>query len=233
MRRLAAVAPAAVAPAIALVLGGCGSSGSSGSSDNPIVAAAPPATNTVHCSFTQQADDTGGKQPGLPPAAAPSAGKATAALVTNRGTLVFTMDRSKTPCTAASFAFLARKKFFDDTPCHRLVTSSIFVLQCGDPTGSGNGGPGYTIPDEALTGATYPAGTIAMANTGSPHTGGSQFFICYANTPLPPSYTPFGHVTTGLDVVKRVAAAGDDGSISAGGGKPKLAVTITAFTVTG
>jgi peptidyl-prolyl cis-trans isomerase B (cyclophilin B) len=105
-------------------------------------------------------------------------------------------------------------------------------LQCGDPTGTGTGGPGYTIPDENLAGATYPAGTIAMANTGQPHTGGSQFFFVYANTSLPPQYTPFGHVdAAGLAVLRKIAAAGTDDSNGPGDGKPNQSVVIERFTV--
>ena len=132
----------------------------------------------------------------------------TARVVTNCGTIIVALDGKHAPHTVNSFSFLASKGYFTNTPCHRLTTSGIFVLQCGDPTGSGSGGPGYTLPDENLKGATYPAGTVAMANTGQPHTGGSQFFFVYANTNLPPQYTPFGHVTAGLDVLTRIAKAG-------------------------
>jgi peptidyl-prolyl cis-trans isomerase B (cyclophilin B) len=152
-------------------------------------------------------------------------------LTLSQGVVTFREDDAKTPCTAESFRFLAGKGFFDHTICHRLTTKGIFVLQCGDPTGTGSGGPGYTIPDENLTGATYPAGTVAMANTGSPHTGGSQFFLVYASSALPPQYTPFGTVTTGLPVLQAIAKAGEDDSNGPGDGKPKQPVTITSFLV--
>jgi peptidyl-prolyl cis-trans isomerase B (cyclophilin B) len=145
--------------------------------------------------------------------------------------VTFREDDAKTPCTAASFRHLAAKGFFDGTSCHRLTTQGIFVLQCGDQTGTGSGGPGYTIPDENLTGATYPAGTVAMANTGSPHTGGSQFFLVYAASSLPPQYTPFGTVTGGLPVLQAIAKAGEDGSNGPGDGHPKQAVVIRSFRV--
>ncbi|MBV9292883.1 MAG: peptidylprolyl isomerase [Frankiales bacterium] len=156
----------------------------------------------------------------------------TATVVTNCGTITVALDGKHAPHTVNSFAFLAGQHFFDSSPCHRLTTSGIYVLQCGDPTGTGTGGPGYTIPDENLKGATYGAGTVAMANTGQPHTGGSQFFFVYADTPLPPQYTPFGTVTAGLDILRRIAAAGSDDSNGPGDGAPKQPVVIESFTVT-
>jgi len=152
-------------------------------------------------------------------------------LVLSQGVVTFRVDDAKTPCTAASFRFLAGKGFFDSTRCHRLTTEGIFVLQCGDPTGTGTGGPGYTIPDENLAGATYPAGTVAMANTGAPHTGGSQFFLVYAASPLPPQYTPFGSVTSGLAVLQGIAKAGENDSNGPGDGAPKQPVVIRTFRV--
>ena len=147
-----------------------------------------------------------------------------------KGTVVVAMNAKQTPATVNSFAFLAEHHWFDNTPCHRLTTSGIFVLQCGDPTGTGTGGPGYTIPDENLKGATYPAGTVAMANTGAPHTGGSQFFIVYANTQLPPKYTPFGRITKGLDIIRAIAKAGEQ--TGTGDGPPVKPVVISSLTVT-
>ena len=163
----------------------------------------------------------------------------TMALKTNLGEISFAMDAAKTPRTVNSFKHLADKKYFDGTKCHRLTTEGIFVLQCGDPKGDGTGGPGYTIPDENLgalgkAGAdgsvTYPAGTVAMANTGQPGTGGSQFFLVYKDTKLPPSYTPFGTIdAVGLAVVKDVAAGGVAGG--AKDGAPQKAVTVEKATV--
>ncbi|MCX5389555.1 peptidylprolyl isomerase [Streptomyces sp. NBC_00094] len=160
-------------------------------------------------------------------------------LKTNEGDIAITMDAAKTPRTVNSFHHLAAKKYFDGTKCHRLTTEGIFVLQCGDPKGDGTGGPGYTIPDENLTAlgkagadgsVTYPAGTVAMANTGQPGTGGSQFFLVYKDTKLPPTYTPFGKIdAAGLQAVKDVAAAGAVGG--AKDGAPKKAVTIEKATV--
>ena len=107
----------------------------------------------------------------------------TATIKTNQGTIVATLDGAKAPHTVNSFNFLAGQGYFDNSPCHRLTTQGIFVLQCGDPSGTGTRRSRATRSrDENLQGATYPAGTLAMANTGQPHTGGSQFFICYADT---------------------------------------------------
>jgi peptidyl-prolyl cis-trans isomerase B (cyclophilin B) len=154
----------------------------------------------------------------------------TAALNTNCGAVTLSLLAAQAPHTVNSFVFLAGQKYFDHSPCHRLTTAGIFVLQCGDPTGTGTGGPGYTIPDENLNGATYAAGTVAMANTGQPHTGGSQFFLVYRDTQLPPSYTPFAKVTAGLDILQQIAALGTtNGSPD---GPPKGGVVIDSVAVT-
>ncbi len=153
-----------------------------------------------------------------------------ATVATTCGTITVALDAAKAPHTVNSFVFLADKGYFDKTPCHRLTTSGIFVLQCGDPTGTGSGGPGYALPDENLAGATYPAGTVAMANAG-PDTGGSQFFFVYGDTSLPPSYTPFGRVTTGLDVLRRIAKVGSDEANGPGDGSPNAPVSIESVTV--
>ena len=157
---------------------------------------------------------------------APSQAKAT--IKTNRGDIVINLLNSKAPCTVNSFVYLASKKFFSNTQCHRLTTSGIFVLQYGDPTGKGTGGPGYKFNDENLTGAAYPAATIAMANSG-PNTNGSQFFLVYKDTSLPPSYTPFGTIVSGLDVLTKVAAAGT--ASGSGDGQPKEKVVIESITI--
>jgi peptidyl-prolyl cis-trans isomerase B (cyclophilin B) len=179
------------------------------------------------CAFT--AGGNASRKVQLPSANVPKTGTAAVSVRTNRGTMTFTLDRAKTPCTVASFVSLVQQKFFDNTSCHRLTTSGIFVLQCGDPSGTGTGGPGYTIPDE-LTGAEkYSRGVLAMANTGQPNTGGSQFFIVYKDTSLPAQYTVFGTVSGGLDIIDKVAAKG----VSGGGsdGKPALPVQLTSLTV--
>ncbi|MBO0838392.1 MAG: peptidylprolyl isomerase, partial [Actinobacteria bacterium] len=182
-----------------------------------------PAMVNGKCVYT--AGGTASRKVSLPPAAPDTKAKYTATITTNRGAVVISLLNSKAPCTVNSFVSLAGQKYFNNTPCHRLTTAQIFVLQCGDPTGAGTGGPGYQFSDENLQGATYPVGTVAMANSG-PNTNGSQFFLVYKNTPLPPNYTPFGTITGGLNVVTAVAAAGADNSNGPGDGHPKEQVQI-------
>ena len=152
-------------------------------------------------------------------------------LSTNCGEIVIDSKAKKAPKTVNSMLWLANQGYFDDTRCHRVTTENLYVLQCGDPTASGSGGPGYSVPDENLPGkgtANYPAGTVAMANAG-PGTAGSQFFIVYQDTTLPPNYTIWGKVTDGLDVVRSVAKAG----VAGGGtdGSPAAPIGILSTTV--
>jgi peptidyl-prolyl cis-trans isomerase B (cyclophilin B) len=161
--------------------------------------------------------------------------KYTMKLATTCGDIGIAMKTAAAPHTVNSFNFLAGQGFFDHTKCHRLTTNGIYVLQCGDPQGTGAGGPGYTIPDEnlkdaSLKGNVYPAGTVAMANTGQKHTGGSQFFLVYQDSQLPPTYTPFGTIdAAGLKVLQKIAAAGE--STGAGDGAPNATVVINKATV--
>ncbi|MGW2258235.1 peptidylprolyl isomerase [Streptomyces sp. NPDC001780] len=174
-----------------------------------------------------------------PKMAIDASAKYTMVLKTDQGDIPVAMDAKKTPHTVNSFKSLADKGFFDKTKCHRLTTQGIHVLQCGDPKGDGTGGPGYTIEDENLQSlgkpaadglVTYKAGTVAMANTGQPHTGGSQFFLVYKDSKLPPAYTPFGTMDEeGLKAVETVAKAGVEGG--GGDGPPKTAVTVEKATV--
>jgi peptidyl-prolyl cis-trans isomerase B (cyclophilin B) len=145
--------------------------------------------------------------------------------ITTQGVITVRMLTSKAPCTTYSFRFLASQAYFNGTHCHRLTVQRIYVLQCGDATGTGSGGPGYAFNDENLAGATYPAGTVAMANAG-PNTNGSQFFFTWKDTKLSPAYTPFGTVIGGMDVLQKIAAAGDDEQNSPGDGYPNR---FTAF----
>jgi len=142
-------------------------------------------------------------------------------LKTNQGTLRLTLDRAKAPCTVQGIVHLARHRFYDRTVCHRLTAyPTLKVLQCGDPKGTGEGGPGYVFKDELPTDLPpapndptgqrriYPRGTVAMANAG-PNTNGSQFFLVIGDSTLRPNYTVFGSVDTrGLSVLDKVAAGG-------------------------
>ena len=156
----------------------------------------------------------------------------TATIKTNQGDIVVQLAADKAPCTANSFKHLAESKYYDGSPCHRLTTDNIYVLQCGDPTGSGSGGPGYQFGVEnAPADGNYPAGTLAMARTSDPGSNGSQFFVVYKDTKLPDAngYTIFGHVTKGLDVVQKVADAGVEGG--GGDGAPVQKVTVQTVTI--
>ena len=131
-----------------------------------------------------------------------------AIVTTNMGEFTIDLDAEAAPQTVNNFVFLARNLYYDDTPCHRIITD--FVVQCGDPTGTGTGGPGYEFADELPAAGAYELGSIAMANSG-PDTNGSQFFIITGEqgVALPPSYSLFGQVTDGLDTtVADLAATG-------------------------
>jgi len=140
---------------------------------------------------------------------------------TNQGVITVKMLTNETPCTTWSFRFLATRGYFNGTHCHRLTEQGIYVLQCGDPTGTGSGGPGYSFNDENLGTTSYPAGTVAMANAG-PNTNGSQFFFVWKDTTLGPNYTQFGTVIGGMNVLQKIAAAGDDSQNGPGDGYPNL-----------
>lgn len=150
-------------------------------------------------------------------------------LTTNVGTIELDLAASAAPCTVNSFLTLAHNGFFTGTQCHRLTTDGIYVLQCGDPSGTGQGGPGYQFNDENLptkSKPAYPRGTLAMANAG-PGTNGSQFFLVYKDSAIDPNYSVFGTITSGLGVLDKIAAAGTDDANGPGDGHPKREVTIS------
>jgi peptidyl-prolyl cis-trans isomerase B (cyclophilin B) len=224
---------ALIAAAATLALAGCGGSSSGGDeAQTTPTTAKPTATNAAGCttpSNDQPPSQTYAKEPPL----TIERTTYTATLETNCGAITIALDGKAAPRTVNSFNLLAGKHFFDGAGCYRLTTADagIQVLQCGQSTGGGTGSPGYSLPDEALAHAKYPPGTVAMANAG-PDTGGSQFFFIYGPSPYfkqTPNYTPFGHVTAGLDVLKRIAAAGPDTPVD---GAPKQPVVIESFTVT-
>jgi peptidyl-prolyl cis-trans isomerase B (cyclophilin B) len=176
------------------------------------------------------------KDVGKPPVK-PVKGTYQMTLDTSLGKIVAKVDGTKAACTVNSFKYLASKKFFNNTKCHRLVTKGIKVLQCGDPTGTGTGGPTYgfgneNVPKAAKSGqATYKRGVIAMAHSSAPNSNGSQFFIVYGDSPLPADYTVFGQITKGMDVVDSVAKAGATPADQTGNTAPKKKIEIKDLTV--
>ena len=208
------------------------------SASNSAAAVAEPAH---HCTYTVTDQSS---KPSLPPATPDYKAAYKATINTSVGKIQINLLNSKATCAVNSFAHLAAVNFWNSTQCHRLSTDGgLYMLQCGDPTASGkkqlsctsptlgSGGPGYRFADENLTGATYNAGTVAMANSG-PNTNGSQFFLVYKNTSLPANYTPFGTITSGLDILQNVAKAGTSCTFQqAGGGVPKEKVIINSVTI--
>jgi peptidyl-prolyl cis-trans isomerase B (cyclophilin B) len=160
----------------------------------------------------------------------------TITFTTNCGAIVIAADGMHAPLAVNAMTAFSNSGYFNQSICHRLTTAEIFVLQCGDPTASGSGGPAWWYANENLPkGAVndYPAGTVALANAGMPEghaTNGSQFFLVYADTTLPPSYTIWGHVTQGLNILKAIAAAGSDNAFGNGDGHPNQTVSIVTAT---
>jgi peptidyl-prolyl cis-trans isomerase B (cyclophilin B) len=211
--------------------------------DNALPPFDPPKTLGSNCQYPATTEPA--SKPVRPPqngriALDPALIRAT--ITTNQGTVGLQLDNSKTPCTVNNFTSLAKQGFFDNTTCHRLTTSTeLGMLQCGDPTGSGTGGPGYRFPNEYPTNqyrltdpalkvpVLYPRGTVAMANSG-PGTNGSQFFMVYKDSQLPPTYTVFGTIdSAGVATLDKVAAGGvADGSDD---GKPVLDATIKSVQI--
>ena len=243
-RRLSIIAGGAVvvlalgAGATAIFLSGGGKPPSAAASTpkptpRPTAAATPStiAEPASHCVYTPSG--TAARKVGIPPAKPRYKGNAYLATIkTNQGTIRLALLNNKATCTVNSFLYLASKGYFSKTPCHRLTTTGIYVLQCGDPTGTGSGGPGYKFANENTAGAKYTQGTVAMANAG-PGTNGSQFFLVYRNsTTLPANYTLFGKIVSGLGIIQNVAKAGSDNANGQGDGHPKEKVTIQSVTFT-
>jgi peptidyl-prolyl cis-trans isomerase B (cyclophilin B) len=230
----------------------------SGSSKHPTASpskspSATPSATTVaepahHCTYTKATPAA--RTVSLPPSAPDYTDSYQATINTNLGKFVLNLLNNKATCTVNSFVHLAEAGYFNNTQCHRLLTSGIYVLQCGDPYATatakltcsstskiGTGTPGYDFASENLTGATYPAGTVAMANEGSASTNGSQFFIVYKDSTsgLGASYTPFATVSSGLNIVQNVAKEGYSCNYVVSGqnegGAPKDKVIIDSVTI--
>ncbi|MGC4111992.1 MAG: peptidylprolyl isomerase [Nocardioides sp.] len=226
-RPLLAVAVAALLP----VLVACGGGSSSTTGGSPASPDQGSSGSGVSCNYPDAPQGKTGDAT-KPPSTPDVSGKVAVTMQTNVGAIAATLDADKAPCTVNSFVSLAKQGYFDNSPCHRLTTIQIYVLQCGDPTGTGTGGPGYTIPDELSPQDTYGPGTVAMAKTQAPNSGGSQFFLVYRSSPLPPDYTVFGQLDrAGLKILKQVAKQGSDNATAQGDGHPRQAVTIQSVSV--
>jgi peptidyl-prolyl cis-trans isomerase B (cyclophilin B) len=199
-----------------------------GESTSPTVEMPPPG----ECNEPPALPESPKQYDAAPDASAAEDATWTARVATNCGEIVFELYGDKAPQTVASFNFLAEDGYWDNSPCHRLVTSGIFVLQCGDPTGTGSGDPGYGYGVEnAPADFQYPRGTLAMARTQDPNTNGGQFFIVFDQTELPDpnGYSIFGRVTEGMDIVDRIAEQGIGGTL--GPEAPAQPISILDVTV--
>jgi len=193
------------------------------------------------CSYTEEGEAA--KQVDPPPGNPEKDSPTELTIATDRGDVKVSLDADKAPCTVNSFVSLAKQGYFENTKCHRLVSQGLFVLQCGDPSATGAGGPGYQFDDELVDKdprlqpclgqsdptsgkevCTYTAGTVAMANAGA-GTNGSQFFLVYKDSPLPAAYTVFGRMSAaGVKTVQTIAKEGN----APDGVAPKTPVTITS-----
>ena len=254
---LSAVAVAGLIAALLVVFlpGGGAKKPSASASKSPSASASASASSTAsaatvaepahHCAYTKATPVS--KKVSLPPATPDYTASYQATLKTNLGPITVSLLNSKATCTVNSFVHLAEAGFFNNTQCHRLLTSGIYVLQCGDAYATattkldcgttstvGTGTPGYDFASENLTNAKYPAGTVAMANGGTATSNGSQFFIVFkdSSSGLGTSYTPFATVSSGLDIVQNVAKGGTSCTYpQAGGGVPKEKVIIDSVTI--
>ena len=220
-------------------------SASKSATPSPTATATAVAEPAHHCSYT--AATPVARTVSSPPATPDYTASYQATINTNLGKITFNLLNNKATCTVNSFVHLAEAGYFNNTQCHRLLTSGIYVLQCGDPYATaaaklscsttskiGSGTPGYDFASENLTGAKYPTGTVAMANEGSATTNGSQFFIVYKDSTsgLTASYTPFATVSSGLGIVQNVAKGGYSCQYAqARGGVPKKKVIIDSVTI--
>jgi cyclophilin family peptidyl-prolyl cis-trans isomerase len=182
------------------------------------------------CTYKAAKQDGAPQGIGTPPGKPAYSDVVQTTVKTNQGDVEMQLYGGKAPCTVNSFTYLAQKNFYDKTTCHRLTSGGLNVLQCGDPTAKGAGGPGYQFANENTEGAMYTEGTLAMAHSSLPDSNGSQFFMVYKDSQLPPDYTVFGKITKGLDVLKKIAAAGSDPK---GDGTPKKKVEIQDVTIAG
>ncbi|WP_410646956.1 peptidylprolyl isomerase [Amycolatopsis sp. cmx-4-54] len=205
------------------------------SSRVPLPQRSAPLADPTDCAFPADSSGPAPKKVNPPAAApAPASGTMAVTLRTTAGEVGLTLDRGLAPCTVASFLSLAQQGYFDGTSCHRLGTSGLQMLQCGDPEGSGMGGPGYTVPDEVFSGLRYGRGILAVAKRQAPNSGGSQFFMVFGEAELPPDYTVFGSISdAGLQTLDKVARGGVDDAKGPGDGTgpPRIPVTFQSIAV--
>jgi peptidyl-prolyl cis-trans isomerase B (cyclophilin B) len=205
---------------------------SESSSESTSESADPGASGaTTTCEYPSDGQDPA-REVDAPGTDAPSEGTVAATITTSFGDIGLTLDAAKAPCAVNSFVSLAEQGFYDDTVCPRIGDQEGFgILQCGDPSGTMSGGPGYSFADELSGDEMYPAGTLAMANAG-PDTNGSQFFLVFRDSQFTPDYTVFGTIDeAGLQVLDAIAKEGNDASNPAGGGTPNKEVTIEKVSV--
>lgn len=227
---------------------GTAAGGTTAATSSSSEAASEPRDGWVRCDFGQSRGDAPAKEVSVPDAEQPAEGTVSVEFVINGGEIPMTLDRASAPCHVAAVTSLVEQGFYDDTPCHRITVSDqpegLAVLQCGDPTGTGTSGPGFTIQDErptdladsSMRGASlYPRGTVAMAKTAMPDSAGSQFFLVYSDSALPPEYAVLGTIDdsglAALDSITDAGAKSDDPS-SPDNQVPRDSVTISEAVVT-
>lgn len=196
----------------------------------PQAGPAPRLDEPAKASCTYRVGDDPARPVDPPPSGeVPATGTVTYVVALGDGLVTLNLDRSLAPCAVHSFEHLAQQGFYHGTTCHRLATMGTFLLQCGDPTGTGLGGPGYTFDDELGAATSYSAGTVAMANAG-PHGNGSQFMLVYKDTALEPRYTVFGRMdAASTQVVSDLAMQGHDSAFG-DSGHPHGNATILAVS---
>jgi cyclophilin family peptidyl-prolyl cis-trans isomerase len=205
----------------------------------PVAGSPPAATNgspkttggdavpAVRCTFADESSPGAIAVEGRPSDTSDGDG-GTLTFATDKGPLKIELDPAAGPCSVRSIRFLARKKFYDGSSCHRLTTNpNLGVLQCGDPSGTGTGTPGYQYDDQMPAKGAYQRGVVAMANAG-PGTNGSQFFIVHGAAQIPSDYPVVGKVVAGMEIVDKVVAGGVAGG--ADDGKPATPLTFTTVT---
>jgi cyclophilin family peptidyl-prolyl cis-trans isomerase len=236
LRRIGTATWILAATAVVATLAACSSDASTASSSSAAAttSSTPPPTTGAIVAGCPNPDGSSPKHQkflGLPPTCTDPATTYVATITTNHGTLHVTLDQQLAPKTVNSIVFLARYHYFDDTPCHRAIPG--FVVQCGDPTGTGTGGPGYETPVEVGGFTAYAVGDVAMAKVGGAKTNGSQFFVISGaqGAALAPDYSLFGKVEAAdMSVVAALDALGNPDP-TAGGVPPRQPITVQSVTI--